>query len=527
MELNSGPQETRAMMAAALTQMQLRENSIAELKNEQFMHNLIQMLSSNSPASKAASLNATKKLMAHPELVKMLLADPATIPLILVIILYSKSEPHLKESVEILAQLVGSSENSDFQAFQGLKELQSEHNVGLFLQFVLSSDPLTRIPFLKLLVELGCKSEAARDLMRSNDDFITHLFSCLSSDQTGDIRVWAMKLVHSISEGHSNGVPIPSSPEKEITVNRLALILAKSPNFEERSIAAAVISELPKDDPAIDEMLCKSEALKAIFEVICAMDMEIDYIGMEPHQGKPLLENALAALLRFTEPTKPELQRQVGKLKMYDKLVRVLSTGSSIAKQRTAIALAQLSQSTSRQVSLEPVGTHRSFPFLPLTNFFHQISGCCSDSSQIDNSCPIHGIACSPWDTFCLVKLDAVKPLVRSLSETEYGVQVAVLMALETLLMDLATRPQAISIIADSHGVEKIVQVLEKGPLPAKLKAMDVLEKILSPRQITDQRLFPRLEGILIELLHDDALKKKAALVLRQMEVIPHQSSYF
>ncbi|OWM76269.1 U-box domain-containing protein 44-like [Punica granatum] len=524
---NQGPQETRALMAAALFQMPLKENGVLELKNEQFMHNLVQMLSSNSPASKAASLKTTKKLMAYPELVKLLVADPATIPLILGVILYGKSDPHLKESVEILALLVGSSENSDFQVFQGLKELQSEHNVGLFLQLVFSSDLQTKIPFLKLLVELGRKSDAARDLMRSNDNFIIHLFSCLSSDQKGNIRVWAMKLIHSISEGHNNGVPLPISPGKETTVNTLASILANSPLVEERSIAAAIISELPKDDPVIDEILCRSETLKAIFEVICAMDMESDHIGMEPCQGTTLLEDALAALLRYTEPTKPELGRQVGKLKMYPSLVRVLSTGSSLAKQRTAIALAQLSQSTGPSVSLEPVETSSSFQFSPLTSLLGRISGCCLASSEIDYSCPVHGIACSPRDTFCLVKSDAVKPLVRSLSETESGVQEAALMALETLLADPITRSRATSTIIDSQGVAAIFQVLEKGPLPAKSKALDLLEKILSPGHAIDQTLFRRVEGFLIQLLHDDDLKKKAALVLRQMKLIPHQSSYF
>ncbi|KAK4788035.1 hypothetical protein SAY86_019354 [Trapa natans] len=513
-------------MAAALIQMQLRESSIIELKNEQFMHNLIQMISSNSPVSTAASLKATQKLMAHPELVKVLLADPATIPLIRGMM---NSDPHLQESVEILAQLVGSSENSDFQVFQGLKELQSEYNVGVFLQFVYRSNPQTKIPFLKLLVNLCCKSEAARDLIRSNDHFITHLLACLSRDQNGDTRVWAMKLIHSISEGHKNGIPIPSSPGKENTVNTLTFILSNSPDFEERSIAAAVISELPKDDPAIDKMLCKSGVLKAIFEVICAMDTEIDRIVIEPYHGKPLLENALAALLRFTDPAKPELQRQVGKLKMYDKLVRVLSNGSPLAKQRAATALAQLSKSTSQSLSYEPdeFEIHGSFLFPPLRKFFRQISGCWSNSSQMDNLCQIHGIACSPPEKFCLVKLDAVEPLLRSLSESDSGVQEAALDALETLLIIPTTQSRAISTITTSKGPAKIVQVLEKGAPSTKLKAMEVLTKMLIPGHAINERLFRRLEVILIQLLQDDALKKDAALVLRQMELIPHQSSYF
>ncbi|KAK6252866.1 hypothetical protein QUC31_014586 [Theobroma cacao] len=523
----AGHQETRALMAAALVNMQLKENSISDLKDKQFVHNLVHLLSSNSPACKSACIKCVKKLIQYPKMVKRFLSDPATIPLLLNLISF-RSDPLLKqEAAEILALLIEACQHSQFQTYQGLQELQSEHNVSLFLQVVANSDPKFRIQFLHLLIELSNKSKTAQNLIRSNTDAVNHLFSCLDSDQPS-VRIWAMKLIQCVSEGHPDGVPLPSSPVKQTAINTLASILTCSPDFEERSIAAGIISQLPKDDIDIDEILRKSDALKAIHEVICSSDEEFGGIGAPTNQDKSLLENALAALLRFTEPSKPELQRQVGELELYPSLVRVLSSGSSLAKQRTAIALAQLSRSTSLSVSDASIRAEQanSIPLLHMMKLFPDMSWCCSASTENEISCPVHGVACSQRHTFCLVKADAVRPLLQTLSDTNSGVAEAALMALETLLEDHSTLSHATAAIVDSQGVVAILQVLEKGSISAKTTALDLFHKILNHSQISDP-LFQRSEGILIQLLHEDALRKKVALVLKQMNVLPEQSSYF
>ncbi|KAL4273231.1 hypothetical protein GQ457_13G006240 [Hibiscus cannabinus] len=522
----AGHQETRALMAAALVNMQLKENSINDLKDKQFVHSLVHMLSSNSPACKSACVKCVKKLIQYPKMVKRFLSDPATIPLVLNVISF-RSDPTLKqEAAEILALLVKACQPPEFQMYQGLQELQSEHNVGLFLQLVEKSDPQFKIQFLHLLIELSNKSKTTQSLIRTNADAINHLFSCLDGNQPF-VRRWAMKLIYCVSEGHPDGVPLPPSPVKETAINSLASILTCSPDFEERSIAAGIISQLPIDDIDIDEILLRSETLKAIHEVICSSDEEFGGIGAPNNQDKSLLENALAALLRFTEPSKPELWKQVGQLELYPSLVRVLSTGNSLAKQRTAIALAHLSRSTNLSVS-DSIRVRRENSMSPfnMMNLFPNMPWCCSASAGKEISCPIHGVACSQRHTFCLIKADAVKPLLQTLSDTNSGVAEAALMALETLLEDHSTLSHATAAIVDSKGVEAILQVLEKGSLPAKEKALDLFQQILNHSRIS-QTLFQRSEGILIQLLHDDAIRKKVALVLKQMKVLPDQSSYF
>lgn len=532
---NQGPQETRAWMAAALTQMPLKENNIKDLKDKEFIHNLIQMLSSSIPACKSACLKSIQKLLSYHKMVKRLLKDSVTIPYLLVLISYAGSDLSLKqEAAEILALLVGASKDRELQKYQGLQELQSEHNVSLLLQHVASADGQTKIQFLHLLVELSYKSETARNLIRTDEDAIARLFSSIRGEQPA-VRRWAMKLINCISEGHPDGVPLPpNSPEKETAIITLAAIFTNSSDIGERSSAARIISQLPNNDAIIDEILRKSEVLKSIHEVICSMDGENGGGIATSAAARPdacLLENALAALLRYTEPTNPKLKRQLGKLEMYPSLVCILSRGSSLAKQHTAMALAQLSQSTRLLVSNGTTMTSQSrksvTPLLYVMKFFRNSGGCCCLAPSANTSlCSIHGSACAERDTFCLVKVDAVKPLVQTLSEVESGVAEAALMALETLLIDHATLSRSISTIVDSEGVVAFLQVLEKGSSAAKSKALDLFQKILQHTHMSEQT-FQRSERILIQLLHDTELKKKAALVLRQMGVIPEQSSYF
>ena len=527
LSLFAGPQETRTLMAAALIPMQLKDSNIKVLKEKQFTHNLVQMLSSSAPACKAACLRSIKKLVEYPKMVKRLLKDPVLIPHLLGLISFVRSDPREKEeAAEILALLIGASENFELQKYQGLQELQSKHNISLLLQLVASSDPQTKVQFLHLLVELSHKSETARNLIRQDKNAVEQLFSLLHSDQPV-VKRWTMRLIYCISEGDPVGVPLPPSPAKEIAITTLAGILTSSPDIEERSTAAGIISQLPTDDITIDEILCKSDTLKAIHEVISNADDEHNGNGAPADQVTSLLENALAALLRYTEPTKPELQRQMGKLELYPSLVRVLSRGSSLAKQRTATALAKLSQSTSQSVSDATIMTEQAKQLMPMLKFLPNMSWCCSTSSTNAMLCSVHGAACSHRDTFCLVKANAVKPLVRTLSETESGVAEAALMALETLLTDHSTLTHATAAIVDSQGVGAILQVLEKGSVSAKTKALDLFQKILNHTQITPPPLFQRFEGILVQLLNEDALKKKVALVLKQMKILPEQSSYF
>ncbi|XP_068666596.1 U-box domain-containing protein 44-like [Aristolochia californica] len=527
---NRGPPDTKATMAAALLKMQLNENSAKVLEEEHFASTIVRFLSSSSPAYRSGCHQCIKKLSAYPMIGKQFLAESGTIPTILGIVSFTGSDQHWQHNIglilsaEVLTSLVSLTQLSDFKNNINLQELQSDHNIGLILKLALESTMQTKAQFLHLLLALCNKSERARRIIRMDTNAVAHLFSCLQAKHS-DIRLVSLKLIYSISNDNHASIPLPESPAKEASINSVVTILSCSHDIEERSTAAGIISLLPSNDAVVDEVLQKSNTLKTIREVICSMDDDIHKIICIQHQS--LLENVLGALLRFTEPTKPELHRQLTELDLYPSLVRVLSRGSSLAKQRAALALAHLSQSTKKQTD-RPIRAQTSQRYLWFTRLLPDISCCCSSEMIKDNKyCSLHGFDCSSRH-LCLIQADAVRPLIQTLGETESGAAEAALEALDTLLEDSTTRQHAAKAIVENQGVGAILDMLEKGPSPTKEKALDLFQKIFehAHNQIPNQQS-QRSHGVLIHLLQNDSLKKKVALVLSEMEVIPKQSSYF
>ncbi|RWR86906.1 U-box domain-containing protein 44-like protein isoform X1 [Cinnamomum micranthum f. kanehirae] len=526
---NQGPSETQARMATALVQMQLNEVKVKVFEHKQFVGALVRVLSSSTPAYRSACLQCIKKLSAYPTMAKYFLAEAATIPALLGLISFFSSDPQWRQvATEILTSLIEPSQLSEFEANPNLQELQSHHNIGVFLHFVTieASTPETKTQFLRLLRAIGNKSVVARGVIRTDKDAITHLFSSLNSSHPDVIRQ-TLKLIYCIAEEHPDGIPLPPLPAKEMAINALVMIFTHSPEVEDRSIAAGIMSRLPLEDTTVDDILCQSEALKAIREVICTED------GMHfaPTPIELLQENALAALLRFAEPNKPKLRKQLSDLELYPSLVQVLTSGSSCAKQRTATVLARLSQPTVESATdtdvVRGAADKKSLkPLMFLASLLPMSSRCCNSASLSSwgSPCSVHGSACSSRQTFCLVKSDAVRPLVQTLSEKDAAE--AALLALETLLKDQTTLSSAASTIAESQGVAAILDVLEKGTLPAKEKALDLFQILYQHTNLSQQQ-FRRSERILIQLLDDEALKKKAALVLSDMDIISKQSSFF
>nr|ABF72002.1 U-box domain-containing protein [Musa acuminata] len=530
--------EGRAQMATALTGMQLLENTARHFESEQFIGTLTKSL--YSCVCKPACLGCIKRLTAFPGVVQKLVLDRDIIPALLGLVHSTTSEPQWKQdAVEILISLVGASQPQDYCNNPSLQELHSLHNIHVFLHAASASSPQTKCSCLRLLVLMATKSSDARDLMRCDQSMISRLFSTLSGDHRSEVRLQVLRLIHSIAEEHPGGVPLPPSPEKEGAVNTLINVFTSSPDMEERSAAAGIIGRLPSDDADIDEMLYRSEILKAIHEVICATESSGNHHHVtmnEPTPWQPtmvtncLLENVLASLLRCIEPKRTELQRQALKLDLSTSLIRVLSTASSLAKKQAIIALCHLSHSSDQTMTGSAIDLKDQkdgfFPVSQLQWIFRMKSWCGFSSELSQSLCSVHGSACSRH-AFCLVKAGAVGPLVQIVDEAESVACEAALVALETLIREERTACSASMAIAESQGVAAILRVLQhNSSLPTKEKALDLLHSIVKHSEISVKQS-PRSKEVLINLLKVEELRKKAALILSQMHYIPQMSSYF
>ncbi|KAM1070384.1 hypothetical protein ACFX13_002231 [Malus domestica] len=102
--------------------------------------------------------------------------------------------------------------------------------------------------------------------------------------------------------------------------------------------------------------------------------------------------------INFTVPTNQEWQRKVAEAGIIPVLVELLPSGTSLTKQYTAISLKQLSES-SKSLS-KPIKKRAVF------------QGC---FSAPELGCLAHQGICTVESSFCLVKANAVEPLVRLL----------------------------------------------------------------------------------------------------------------
>ncbi|PIA41329.1 hypothetical protein AQUCO_02200026v1 [Aquilegia coerulea] len=522
-----GSLETRASMAAALVDIQIGDDKIKSFEHRHFICKLVEMLSSHSPACIGACLKCINKLLLHSKMVICFLDDTSAISQLITLLTSASVEKHWKlETIEVLRSLIANFQTSDIQKYPQLQDLQSPKNVNLFMCLATTAEPRLRLKSLQLLIVLTEKLEIAQNLVRCNKDEIDNLFGSFNTYQPPEVRKQVIKLIYNISKKHPAGVPLPAAQAAEYAIYALVAILNSSPDNMERSIAAGIISQLPTNE-IIDQILHRSEALKTIQEVLCTIDNRHPRIRA-PNEDESLLENALAALVRYTQHTNPDDQTQVCDFELYPSLVCILSSGSSLAKEYAAIALAHLSQSAiistddANIISKQSnnVSMHKRVRFFP--KMFQRFSSSIPQKSM----CSIHGSSCSSKHTFCLVKADAVKPLVHTLSDTGSGAAEAALTALSTMLNDSRTLSRAVGAIVDNEGVTGIVEVLERGTLSAKTKALNLFHKILEHTEIRN-RQFQRAERILIHLLTEDTLKKRAALVLRQMKILPDQSSFF
>ncbi|KAK1272310.1 U-box domain-containing protein 44 [Acorus gramineus] len=477
---HDAPSETSAAsMAIALAEMQLTDSGAKHFEDERFIAHLVRTLRIS------ACLHCLKRLScSHPGIARAVMADANAVPTLLA--LFSK-----QDAVDTLVALVEASQPSD----PWFAVLQSEENIHAFLR----CDTATPV-----LLAIARKSEHARQLMWSDQIAMVRLVSSLKA------RREALQLIGCIAEG--NPVPLPQSPDKERVIEALVLTFTNSKDAEERSAAAGIIGGLGTDDTEIDEVLHGSEPfMKAIAEVVRAVT-----------SGSSLLENALKVLVRYTETSMPELHMQLHRHQLHQPLVRVLSEGTALAKQRTALVLARLSQSTQLAVSESTMIPRMKgrLRLVPPTRIFPSFLWCYSGGGG-GAQCAVHGTACrTPRNAFCLVKADAVRPLVRALTETESGAVEAALCALETLMdgADAQRARAAAEEIADCGGARAVVEVMEKGTEAAKDKAMDLFQKLYEHSENKEVRS-PRARNVIISLLRERSLKKKAVLLLGQMEI--------
>ncbi|XP_011622950.1 U-box domain-containing protein 44 isoform X2 [Amborella trichopoda] len=453
--LREGSDMNRVLMATAISRMELTNQSKAALGEEGSIEPLVKLFISGKLEAKLAALGALQNLSTLTSNARRLIDSAIVGPILQLLFSVTSVLMTLREPAAAILANISESE----------QVLTNHHVTEQILSLLSLSSPTVQYHLFRALTNITSHPSASklRSKMRENDS--------------------AEELNNQLGEGNLK------------TIVNIALV---SGCVDEKAAALGIVSNIPITDRKATDVLVKAHLLPYMITLIKTESM-----------NTLLVERAVSTLVRFTVPWDKKLQREAAKLGAIPLLVKVLSSGSCVAKARAATALAQLSQNS-----------------LSLSNSKANMWSCIG-SSSIERECKVHGGTCSVKGSLCLIKAGAIPLLVRVLEGREREADEAVLGALSTLLQD-KTWEKGCQTIAEASGVQPIIEILRVGSLKAQEKAVWILERIFRIEEYRVEYGDP-VQVLFIDLAQkgDPAMKSLTAKILAHLELLQNQSSYF
>ncbi|KAF6175913.1 hypothetical protein GIB67_003401 [Kingdonia uniflora] len=283
--------------------------------------------------------------------------------------------------------------------------------------------------------------------------------------------------------------------ESENYLNVIVNIIWVSTSNNEKASTVGLLDNLPITDKKATNILKKINLIPILVSVLDDLSTKT----LSPACSL-LVENVVGVLIRFTLPTEKKLRKFSVEQGVVSCLVKILSSGSPVAKSRAATNLAQLSQSS---FSLSKPKTSRWLCLFP----------CCE-------LCEVHDGNCSVETTFCLLNADAVTPLEKFLVSEERDCDEAVLGALTTLMQDEIWE-RGSHVIAKASGLEAVIRVLQVGNIKAQEKALWILERVF---RVESHRIQygEFAQGVLVDPTQKGSptLKSSVAKILAHLELL-------
>lgn len=240
-----------------------------------------------------------------------------------------------------------------------------------------------------------------------------------------DLRVTSVKLLMLLSP-HMNQELADGLRVTTRQLGTLIKLLASDSPMEEQAVAAGLLANLPMRDIHLTRAMLDEGAPNLLIKRLDDLKRGVVRVGDRKHIA-PFQTGIVGILARFTcaldDPRFLDLAINSSFVELFTSL---LQTGGSDELQiSAALSLENLSVK-SKQLS--------EFPEVPQGRgmwmcFFQK-------PAPVVGLCPVHSGVCSAKETFCLLKANALLPLVSCLDHRNPSVVEAAIGALSTLLMD-------------------------------------------------------------------------------------------
>ncbi|KAF5451774.1 hypothetical protein F2P56_026848 [Juglans regia] len=497
--LSTGPEDVKMIMATALAEMELTDHNKESLLEADALGPLLHSALHGNTQLREVAFKALRNLSSLSKNGLQMIREGVVRPL-LDVLFHHGSSPSLREhaagTIMHLAVSTISQESSQIP----VSLLDSDDDIFRLFSLINLTGPDIQQSIMQTFQAL-CQSPSATNIK-------TKLTQCsavqvlvqLCELDSPSVRADAVKLFNFLAEGEDEATILEHVNQK--CIETLLRIIKSSKDEEEIASAMGIISNLPKI-PQITQWLLDAGALPVIFYHIHNSKQN------NSHKNK-LMENAVGAICRFTVPTNLEWQKRSAQTGIIPLLVQMLELGTTLTKKRAAICLYQFSES-SLQLS-------RSIP---------KRKGFWCLSAPLETVCLVHGGICSIESSFCLVEADAVRPLVRILSEPDPGACEASLDALLTLIE--GERLQSGSkVLAEANAIPPMIKFLGSPSPSLQEKALQALERIFRLVELK-LKYGASAQMPLVDLTQrgSGSVKSLAARILAHLNVLHDQSSYF
>nr|XP_025612666.2 U-box domain-containing protein 44-like isoform X2 [Arachis hypogaea] len=476
LNLSTGAKNVKILMAETVSEIELTEQNKLSLVKDGAVRPLLGLLLENDVEIKKVVVKCLLKLSSLLENGMLMIKQGVTRPLLELLYSHSLQSPALQEL--IVATIMHLAISTTHQ--------QAEEERVLLLD---SEEQALCQSLSGFTIRMWLRQISAAKVLVHLVELNTHA-----------VRVNALKLCYCLTEdGDHRNI---SSHITERFIKVLMNIIQASDDAEEMVAAIGIISRLPQETH-ITEWLLDSGALQTISA--CLKDQH-----KHASHRKQVTENSVEALGRFTVSANPEWQKRVAEAGMIPVLVQLLASGTPLSKQKAAISMKQLSESSyclSKPIKKASV-LKRCF-------------------TAQETGCPAHLGTCTIESSFCMLQGKALEPLVRMLSEQDVGTCEASLDALMTLL-DGQTHYSGSKVLVDANAVAPMIKLLSVPASRLQEKTLTALGQIFQLDEVRNKyKAMATMPLVDITQSKDSRLKSLAAKGLAQLGLLDKQSSYF
>ncbi|XP_077248035.1 U-box domain-containing protein 43-like [Tasmannia lanceolata] len=484
--LSQGSESSRISMAKVLVTIELVDQNIKLLGEEGAIPPLVEMVSGNLKSKDCAFTALVKLSSCHEN--KKLIAQAGAVPLVLGQMFSSHVPIIIRARCSEILENLSSDDGIEFLVDADGSHLELEPIVNNLL--AIQQHPTSylgiRKPALRALLGIYKSRQVYGENVVAGANGVAVILP-LIEDPDQEIREVVIKLLFCFSQHESEGITDFLLVERRL--EGFLSFLEDNSRDDVKMAAAGLLANLPKSELTFTKNLIDLDVLPSLFNILRSGTAEAK-------------ENALSALLRFTDPANIEMQRMVVELRAYPLLLSFLKSGSVTAKARAAALIGYLSLNT------------------PKLTAASKATGCwCFRRARVP-VCEVHGGICGIITSFCLLKANALPELVKLLQECVHETAYEAIQALTTLVQENSPYRGAI-VLHEANAICPMLEVLNWGTSSLKAEVLGVLEKVFAVKEMAEfycsMARIP-LVGLTTQSHEDEQLRMKAVKVMAQLE---------